>query len=63
MAAVFFASLYTKHDRHELYSGADREGEETGHPRLKYNRSLKYVWEHAEIYATDSTYLCAPLRP
>lgn len=50
--AVWLRPVYTKHDWHELYSGADRKelgGEQerensTPHPRLKYNRVAKYVW-------------------
>lgn len=56
------AASGTKHDRHELYSGADQEGGgKLANWRLKYNRSLKYVWVHGEIYANVSAYLCARL--
>lgn len=37
------------------------EGNLANRERLKYNRSLKYVWAHGEIYANVSAYLCARL--
>lgn len=52
--AAGLRSVYTKHDWHELCSGADRKGleKERGrrihtrgpHSKLKYNCTAKYVW-------------------